>query len=89
VRIIGLRGTLEFNFTDGSLTVYHHYENRVESHKVDMQDGHAGGDPLLARAFLDVMEGKPSASPLADGIRSAKICLRARESAEKHWFLDI
>lgn len=89
VRIIGLRGTLEFNFTDGSLTVYHHYENRVESHKVDMKDGHAGGDPLLARAFLDVMEGKPSASPLSDGIISARICLRATESAEWHQFLNI
>ena len=89
VRIIGLKGTLEFNFTDGSLTVYHHYENRVEQHKIDMQDGHAGGDPLLARAFLDVMEGKPSVSPLADGITSAKICLRATESAESFCFLPI
>lgn len=89
VRIIGLRATLEFNFTDGKLTVYHHYENRVEEHRVNMEDGHAGGDLFLARAFLDVMEGKPSVSPLADGIASARICLRAKESAENQQFLTV
>ena len=89
IRIIGLKATLEFNFTDGSLTVYHHYENRVERHQVDQQDGHAGGDILLARAFLDVMEGKPSVSPLADGIASARICLRATEAAQSLRFLPI
>ena len=83
IRIIGQNATLEFNFTDGLLTVFHHYENRVETHCIDMQDGHAGGDLLLARAFLDVLEGKPSASPLSDGIASARICLRAKQSAEE------
>lgn len=89
VRIIGLKATLEFNFTDGLLTIFHHYENRVETHRVDMQDGHAGGDPLLARSFLDVMEGKPSPSPLADGIISARICLRAKQSSEAMKFLSV
>lgn len=89
VRIIGLRATLEFDFTSGKLTLFHHYQNKVEHHEITANDGHSGGDLYLARGFLDVMEGHPSPCSLADGITSARICLRAKESAERLQFLSI
>ena len=88
-RIIGDDATLEFNFFDSTLTVYHHYKNEVIKHIIGEGAGHSGGDKMLAKNFLDVMEGKETDCSLKEGIISAKICLRAKESSEKLQFLEI
>ena len=88
-RIIGDDATLEFNFFDSSLTVYHHYKNEVVKHVIGEGAGHSGGDKMLAKNFLDVMDGHETDCGLEAGVISAKICLRAKESAEKLTFLKI
>lgn len=47
-------------------------------------NGHGGGDTLLIKNFADILRGKTkeSVAPLSDGIESALICLKAKESAE-------
>jgi predicted dehydrogenase len=50
-------------------------------------DGHAGGDLILAESFLDLVKGhaRPNAT-LRDGLLSAAMCLAARESARTKTF---
>ena len=85
VRIIGMNATLEFNFVTGVLTLYHHYKDSVETYTAKSAGGHFGGDHLLARSYLSLLnEGKPVLTgTLADGVLSAKICLLAKRSAEQ------
>ena len=88
-RIIGDDATLEFNFFDSTLTVFYHYKNEVVKHVIGEGAGHSGGDKMLAKNFLDVIEGKETDCSLSEGIISAKICLRAKESAETLRFITI
>lgn len=88
-RVIGEDATLEFNFFDSTLSVFYHYKKEVERHEISEGGGHSGGDFMLAKNFLEVMDGKASEAPLTDGIISAKICLRAKQSSEQLKFLEI
>ena len=89
-RLIGYYGTVEFDFNTGIVTVYHHNEEIVETHKVTNTGHHFGGDNILAKNFVDLMAGKAvSRAPLSEGILSAAMCLKARESATEHRFVDI
>ena len=85
-RIVGFLGTLEFDWVSGIITVYHHFEDKVETFDVNAEQTgtHFGGDEVLADAFVGVMAGKPSLAPLSSGIESARLCLAARRSAETH-----
>ena len=70
------------------LRIIHHRSEKVEQLRVDVEDdGHAGGDLILAKSFLDLVKGraKPNAS-LRDGLLSAAMCLAARESARTKTF---
>lgn len=89
-RFIGYKGTVEFDFPTGLITVYDHVTGEVE--KIDMSGDfgqHFGGDRRLAEAFIRVMEGEASPSTLAEGILSVSMCIAARESAEKGRFVDV
>ena len=89
-RLIGYYGTVEFDFNTGIVTVYHHNADIVEPHKVTNTGHHFGGDNILAKNFVDLMAGKAvSRAPLSEGILSAAMCLKARESATEHRFVDI
>lgn len=88
-RIIGDDATLEFNFFDSTLNLYHHYVTETERHIVSSGGGHSGGDLFLGKNFLEVIEGKQSAAPLTDGIISARICLMAKRSSEEFKFKEI
>ena len=89
-RLIGFYGTLEFDWVSGKITVYHHQEDVKEEYSVGMGVGHYGGDTMLADNFIGVMKGnEKSLTPLSEGILSAKLCLAAKRSAEKHVFVDI
>ncbi|MEF3302227.1 Gfo/Idh/MocA family protein [Paenibacillus sp. GYB003] len=89
-RLIGYRGTIEFDFYTSRLSVYLHHTSRTETYDIDTTEPHFGGDPYLAQNFIDVVEGRaPSQSTLDDGLLSALMCLKSKESAATHTFQDI
>ena len=90
-RLIGYKGTLEFDWRNNVITVFRHLENVTETYDVKNLGGaHFGGDGKLILNFLGVMKGteKPLTT-LDDGILSAQLCLLARKSAQEHRFFDI
>ncbi|MBE6883196.1 MAG: Gfo/Idh/MocA family oxidoreductase [Ruminococcaceae bacterium] len=91
-RLYGYRGTLEFDFYAGEkVRVYDHFSGNVTDYDApNSLGGHGGGDSALMRNFADIMRGEDiSRSTLADGIKSALMCLRARESAQNSRFCKI
>lgn len=82
-RLIGEKGTIEFDFYTGKLRVYMHYRPEDETYDIPNDGPHFGGDERLAQNFLDVVSGAdvPKAT-LRDGLRSAWLCLQAKASAE-------
>lgn len=87
--VIGYKGTLSFDF-DGNLRVVDHHRDCVEEMYISEDDSHAGGDPKLLRAFMDVIFGlAPSSAPLSSGTLSAEMSLAARESDETNRFVEI
>jgi predicted dehydrogenase len=90
VRLIGTRGTLEFDWYTGELAVYSHDLPKVERHSFDTkQMSHFGGDKVLAKSFLEVCRGGDSVAPLSAGILSARVCLRAEASCRADRFMKI
>jgi predicted dehydrogenase len=89
-RLLGYKGTLEFDFYTNVVQVYMHHSPRVETYRIDPDQAHFGGDEKLARYFVDVMKGKADAGTgLQDGLLSALMCLKARESARTNTFQTI
>jgi predicted dehydrogenase len=89
-RFLGYKGTIDFDFMTGKVKVYMHHTPRVETYEFTAADGHFGGDSTLVRNFGDVILGKSkSISSLDDGMLSALLCLKAKESAETHMFQTI
>ncbi|MCL4505313.1 MAG: Gfo/Idh/MocA family oxidoreductase [Chloroflexi bacterium] len=89
--LIGYKGTLQFDWYTDELKVFMHHSPRVETHKIDSKAmSHGGGDLVLARSFLDVIQGRvESVSPLQAGLLSVLMCLKAKESAKSHTFQEI
>ena len=82
IRVIGLKGTMEFEFNSGTLTLIHHDTGAVETYQSAANGNHYGGDAALTRAYLDLLDNKPSdCGTLIDGIQSALVCLCAQNSA--------
>ena len=51
---------------------------------------HGGGDIRLINNFIGVMLGtETSKTPLEQGLLSAYMCLKAKESAESHTFVTL
>jgi predicted dehydrogenase len=90
-RFMGYKGTLEFDFYTHEVTVKLHHTSRVESYRLDAGKGHFGGDSGLAGNFIGLMSGEAeqSVSPLQDGLLSALLCLKARESAATGTFQSV
>lgn len=83
-RITGDEGTLTFDWVSQSLRFVEHNSDRVDEVKIEVTDGHGGGDQVLARNFLDVILGRaPSLAPLGCGLISAATCLAARDAAHR------
>ncbi len=82
--IIGYRGTAQFDWYRGELTVHHHHTAKVERQTfAGTGTGHHGGDEELAHDFLAIMTGSgESRTPLAAGLDSAHLCLLAREACQ-------
>jgi hypothetical protein len=87
-RIIGHLGTVEFDWTENYITYHDHYGEKHEIDTVPDAGGHFGGDEMLAKDFLLALAGKETACSLADGIRSAKLCLCLKESSLEEKFVE-
>lgn len=90
-RLIGYKGTIEFDIEKGTINIYYHNECKSAQFCItDTVGSHCGGDYHLMNNFTDVVRGKAvSCAPLSQGILSAKICLSANLSSQTHQFYDI
>jgi len=89
-RFLGYKGTIDFDFYTGLVKVFMHHTTRVETYEFSGDEGHFGGDTVLARNYIDLMQGQAeSVSTLDDGLMSALLCLKAKESAISGTFQQI
>lgn len=89
-RLMGYRGTLEFDFNTNRIEVWKHFEDKHYTIDVGSGGGHSGGDARLCENFAGVVRGEEkSLTTLADGIASARLCLAARDSAREHRFVEV
>lgn len=89
-RFIGYKGTVEFDFHTKLVKVFMHHTNRTETYRIEAESGHHGGDEVLAQNFIDVMKNEAeSLSTLEDGLISAWMCIKAKESSETETFKEI
>ncbi|GIO29617.1 MULTISPECIES: Gfo/Idh/MocA family protein [Paenibacillus] len=91
-RLYGYKGTVEFDFYTNEIKVFDHMSDKVTTVRLDDQSSrHGGGDIVLMRNFVQLMQGKTaeSVAPLKDGIRSALVCLQAKASSESDQFYPV
>lgn len=91
-RLYGYKGTLEFDFVSQKITVYDHMSDKVTHIDIPIPEkGHGGGDTALMKNFVELMEGRTqtSVASLEEGIRSAQVCLAAKQSSEEEVFVPI
>ncbi len=89
-RIIGTKGSLEFDFYTAEIRFDDYRLPQTAIHKFTFPAGaHFGGDDMLALEFMNLMEGKAPVSNLKAGLRSAACCLAARKSAQEHKYVAI
>ncbi len=82
-RLYGYKGTIEFDWCKSEVKVYMHNSNRVETYTFgECNLSHFGGDVQLAQNFLSQMNGTSDYSYIYEGIESARMCLKAKESEE-------
>jgi predicted dehydrogenase len=89
-RLIGPKGTLEFDWYEDQIKVFMHDTARVETYDIPAAGSHGGGDHILAGNFAAMVRGEAeSVSSLDSGLMSALMCLKAKESAETMTFQEI
>ena len=90
-RLIGFKGTLEFDWVTSTIRVFRHQENVSEEYTINGAGGsHFGGDQNLVDNFIEVMKGNAvSDAPLREGIFSAHLCLAAKKSSNEHIFVEL
>ena len=88
--ISGTGGTVEFDWDTNMIVLRKHYELGEMHYKVESVGNHGGGDVKLAENFIGVMLGlETSKTPLEQGLLSAYMCLKAKESAQTHSFVKL
>ena len=88
--LTGEGGTVEFDWNTNEIIVRKHYQMGEMRCKVETAGNHGGGDAKLAENFIGVMLGtEGSKTPLEQGLISAYMCLKARESAQTHSFVKL
>lgn len=88
--IAGVGGVVEFDWQTSEIIVRKHYETGEIRSKVEAIAFHGGGDIKLINNFIGVMLGtEKSKTPLEQGLLSAYMCLKAKESAEEHKFVEL
>ncbi|HJN18145.1 MAG TPA: gfo/Idh/MocA family oxidoreductase, partial [Armatimonadota bacterium] len=89
-RLLGYKGTIEFDWYTGEVRVFEHHSARVDTIRFEGGGSHFGGDSELCYDFLQIVKGAGhSRSPIEAGIVSAASCLAARKSAETRTFQDV
>ncbi|MBW7453391.1 Gfo/Idh/MocA family protein [Paenibacillus sepulcri] len=90
-RLIGYKGTVEFDWYQDEVKVHMHHTPRVENYKLAAAKlPHFGGDSALALNFIRVIQGvEQSRTPLEAGISSALLCLKAEQSARTRSFQSV
>lgn len=88
--LTGEGGTLEFDWNTDEIIVRKHYQTGEMRCKVETSGNHGGGDFKLAENFIGIMLGtEKSKTPLEQGLLSAYMCLKAKESAQTHSFVKL
>ena len=88
-RYYGYKGTLEFDWVKAEIKVYMHNTDRVDTYRFEgSESSHFGGDAIMISDFMDMLEGRGS-SILKEGIESALMCIKARESCQTGSFVKI
>ncbi|MCQ6563530.1 Gfo/Idh/MocA family protein [Paenibacillus mendelii] len=92
-RLLGFKGTLEFDWYTSDIVIYPHHEDK-EPERIAVtlaaEDAHSGGDTALIRNFVGIIRGEEqSKTPLEEGLFSALMCLKATASAEARTFQSI
>lgn len=90
-RLLGYKGTMEFDWYTAEVKVFMHHTPRNETYAINVPlEFHGGGDQVLAGSFIDIMRGTAeSVAPLETGLLSVLMCLKAKESAKTHTFQEI
>jgi predicted dehydrogenase len=91
IRLIGYKGTIEFEWQSDTVRVILHHSPVVQTHKLAYtMEPHFGGDRVLAEHFTEMIRGgcAPRAT-LEDGMLSALMCLKAKQSSEQNRYMDI
>lgn len=88
--LTGEGGTVEFDWNTNEIIVRKHYQMGEMRCKVETAGNHGGGDAKLTENFIGVMLGtEKSKTPLEQGLLSAYMCLKAKESAQTHSFVKL
>ena len=88
--ISGVNGTVEFDWRNKYIKVWKQYIPGEMKYDVVSVGNHGGGDGKLVENFIGIMTGtEKSKTPLTQGLLSAHMCLKAKESAETHKFVNI
>lgn len=89
-RIVGYDGTVEFDWRDEKVIFYSHRKPIVETIDCKSNTNHGGGDDMLIDSFVHLVrgQGKPVAN-LTDGLRSAYMCLKAKDSCNTNQFMEL
>lgn len=89
-RLLGYRGTVEFDWYQNQIKLYSHRRPTVETIDFTGDMPHFGGDRELCWDWLLAMrDGKPSRSSIRDGIASARLCLWAKRAAEERQVFQV
>ena len=91
MRMIGQKATIEFDWNTDEILFFPHDSSKIERIKVRPKKGggHGGGDHILIRDFAAILDGDTSRSSLYEGLQSAYLCLKAKESAKTHTFITL
>ena len=91
IRLLGYRGTLEFDWYTDEIRIFMHDSGITETIRVPAGDGeHSGGDDALVHSFSACIRNHQSSlSPLSAGMDSILTCLAARQSALEHRFVRV
>lgn len=82
-RILGTKASVEFDFYTGEIRLDYYLSDQTTVTRFTTQGNHFGGDEALVSDFYRVMSNKDGECSLTDGIKSAAICLAAKQSSEK------
>jgi predicted dehydrogenase len=91
-RITGYKGSVNFDWYTSQIDVVHHHKPFVDTYKTEQLDGHHGGDYVLARAFVDMIQKNiqpPNEINIHAGVQSVYTCLAAKQSCSNNEFIKV